>query len=155
MTHSVEIHQYQQQEDKKDLVSFPWGHRRVGRLADRRGLHPGPSQPKVDPKCWCFLHNTGGAGRSGDRSRCGPQHCFSSCFSGWGGQGLGCPGPLGRPGLGEAAQSWWVHSGLVCMKQGSRGGCTLCFWGPTFQAEPLPTTHGSLCSFSCSLTMGC
>lgn len=30
--------------------------------ADSRGLHPGPSQPRVDPKCWCSLHTPGGAG---------------------------------------------------------------------------------------------
>lgn len=76
--------------------------------------------------------------------------CCSKRFSGWDGQGLGSSGPLVLSGFQEATQIRQVHSGLTCMKHGSRRGGVPCVSG-----APLLGLSPSLqCSFSCRVTMG-
>lgn len=146
----VQIHQYQQQEDKKDLVNLPRGHRRVGMLADRRVYTAAPPSLKLT-KCWCFRHNPVGQGRERRVEQVLAQSqvmvATGLCLPGWDGQGLGCSG-LG--GHSELAGAFWAGVHEAGCPQGRR---SLCFWGPEFRAEPLPAAHRSLHSSSCSLSL--
>ena len=128
---------------RKAFSQPPLRHRRV------ETLHPAPPSLRLTKNAGVFCTTLEGQG-PGPRSRwprgLSPWHCRGSCFSGWEGRGLGCCDARVLPGFGRAGCAQLaVHLGW----------CTLCFRGPAFRAEPLPTAHRSPRSFSCSLTTGC